>query len=738
MADLGELVLRMKLDSTEYKRDLLRMRELTNQFNRDFDRQTGTALGPINTRGAERSLRGFGANAQTIITGAFLNIGARISNILLDAVGSLASIPGRAVSSFLSFEGGLNQLAVVTNQTRDELSGVTDVIKQLGIETSKAPAEVVAAANALATLGQTSVQIETNLPAVVALSEATRTDLELSAELIAKVGTVFGTSASLAADAITTLRNTSAALPQDVTFLLQQAGAVGAASNTSFSDLAATFATLRDAGINARPAATGLRNILQNLNPVSDKATEALQELNLQLIDTATGNFAGFEEFIRQIQASRQSFIDSGAGLAAFNRNLQVLFGREGVVAVTSLLEQADGAFAKNVQNLQAFSGAASESAQGLQTGFAGALTLLSGTVDTLLISLGEGLAPVLEGFARILTTVGNSLLQTDGLFDGLVVAAEGLRDAISGNPEAIQELAQAFVSLAGSGIQAVASFFNALAADPDLVASTFAGAASAVSAFAQVINITVGLIGTFGAIVGGLSGFFETANRIIRAVVGAIELFGVAVTFINPPLGLFILAITNIGDIFRFIRNPIQTITGLFQGFANVIQGAIDRLQAFLGITKEVQAISLDNVGQAGALALVGAGERLIARRHGGAVGPGDSFLVGEAPKVGPELGVFGGKAALFTQPTILRSPPSGNIFSPEKTRQLLGGAKTTQLGESHLVSEIRQLREQVGQVREIMPMVEALIKNLASSNSEIGQDLLFERARYRLRGQI
>ncbi|NEQ52029.1 MAG: phage tail tape measure protein [Leptolyngbya sp. SIO3F4] len=711
MADLGELVLRMRLDSAQYERDLSRMRTLTAQFDRQFGGQN-FSLGTVNTRATERGLRGFANNANTIITGAFLGIGNQIANILTNAVAGVVSIPAQAVGSFLDFESGLNQLAVVTRSSRTELEGVTEVIKQLGIETSKSPAEVIAAANALATLGQTPVEIQTNLPAVVALSEATRTDLELSADLIAKVGTVFGTSANEAADAITTLRNTSAALPQDVTFLLQQAGAVAASTDTQFTDLAAAFATLRDAGVNARPAATGLRNILQNLTPTTAKASGAIRALNLELaVNADTGQFVGFEQFLTTLQATRQEFIDSGAGLKAFNQELQIAFGKPGQAAVLGLLEQftaLDGAFNKNRESLSQLDGAAAESAQQLQVGLDGALKLLQGTVDTLLISFGAGLAPVIEAFARTLTAAGNAVLATPGLFEGLIQSAEQLKRAITGNPELIQQLAQSFIQLASSGLQSISAFFRQLATDPAEIAQTFNSLITIINSFAQAIRVV-------GAV---LPILINVGQFLTDAAISGTRFSG---------LGLIIQTVANA---FTTLQAPIQTITTTFSNFIAFIDRGILALQNFLGIARQVQAVDLSNVGQAGVAALGNSIQGLTARRYGGPVGPGGAYLVGEAPKVGPELGVFGNQAMLFTQPTVLPNPPSGRIYSPEKTRRMMAGPS-----ESTLVAEIKALRSQIGRIREVLPMLDALSENLSPDSGQLSKDQLFQSARWRLK---
>ena len=633
MADLGELILRLRIDDSEYRRGITQARRQAERLDNDLDQPI--SLGRVDTRQARNSLRQFGANANTVITGAFLQIGASITNILTDALRGIAGIPAQAVGSFVEFEAGLNQLAVVTRQSREELSGVTDVIRQLGIETSKAPTDVIAAANALATLGIAGERLEQALPAVVALSEATATDMELSAELIAKAGTVFGGSFDELADAITTLRNTSAALPEDVTFLLQNAGSVAANVGLEFNELAAAFATARDAGINARPAATGLRNILLNLTPATDSAAAALADLGLtvDLIDDQTGEFAGFPILLQQLQQARQGFIDSGRGVEAFNANLRTLFGAEGLNSLLALLNNLDGAFAKNTQNLNNVAGAASESTEALQTGLAGALILLDGSVDTLLISLGGALAPLLEALARAVTQIANTILANEGLFTPLTEAAQQFLDTLTGSPELIERLAAAFLQLTQAGLDQFANFLMEIAANPDILQQ---------------------LIVDFIALIEGVRGVVTATGELTRALAA----FG---------------AISD-----GFLR-PFRE--GLFL--------AIGLLERLIALLNRVSQAALERIGPG---TLVGdVISSFTARRHGGPVSPsGGPYLVGEA---GPELGMFGGKTALFSKPTILPSPPSGRIVSAKRTKAMLsGGGGQGEIGQ--LKAELQEIK--------------------------------------------
>ncbi len=631
MADLGELVLRLRVDDGAYRREIQAAERLARNFDSQFGNLTSNLRVNIDTQSSSRVLRGFVSSSSTLLIngfrgitnqisrlftnafraiasipgtifrGALLEIGAIATNTLGSALRNLADIPGQAVRTFVDFESGLNQLSVVTRQSRDELSGVTDEIRRLGIETSKAPADVIAAANSLATLGLNAEQIQGALASVVALSEATGADLELSAELIAKTGTVFGESFEDAANAITVLRNTSAALPQDVTFLLQNAGSVAANVGIEFNELAAAFATLRDTGVNARPAATGLRNVLQNISPTTDTATAALKELGLTLVDAQTGEFLGFDSFISQLEGSRQRFIDSGKGLEEFNKQLTVLFGKQGVTAALSLLQQADGAFLKNQQSLSNIGGAATDSAQGLQQGLAGALALLQGTVDTLRISLGEALAPALEAFARILTTVGNAILSSEGLFQPLINVTEQLRDTLlsGGFDDSIENLAKAFVELARSGIQQIAILFDRIAGNPDNLARSFTFLTDVISAVPNFVS----------SVFSSLRGFVEVVVDASRALA---PLVSVLINFAGSALrrlpALFAAATngaTPLGRAVGFLENVFNALPGIIstsfaglQQFVDVAGRVIVALNPLGALLARVGLAALDVFG--------------------------------------------------------------------------------------------------------------------------------------------
>ena len=108
----------------------------------------------------------------------------------------------------------------------------------------------------------------------------------------------------------------------------------------------------------------------------------------------------------------------------------------------------------------------------------------------------------------------------------------------------------------------------------------------------------------------------------------------------------------------------------------------AVRRLEAETGLQQNRAAFNEEqrqlDIQAANEVAAILASARptpVVARRHGGGVGPDGTFLVGEAPHVGPELGVFGGKPFLFSEPTILANPPQGTIYSPEQTKKIMGG---------------------------------------------------------------
>ena len=695
MADLGELVLRLRVDDGEYVRaleDARRRAASLRDIDINLDSQ-GAVSGLKNIDGELKKLpnsadnvgKSFGA-LQGIIAGA----AAAITTSLISIGARLASIPGQIASislgNFRDFDAELQQFAALSGKSRDEIAPLTDEIQRLGIETTKAPTEIAAAANALVVLGANADDVQTQLAGVVALSESTGVGLDQAAQLIQLAANTFGFSAEEIADKLAILKIRTAADVGDVQQLIQQTSGIFNAlgEGADPDELLALFATLRDGGLNAEVAATGLRGVIATL--VDPGKKNELKQLGVSAFD-AEGNFLGLETVLRQLQKTQGEINPD-----VFTGRLVGTFGREGVATITTGLDLLDSKFTTTLANIQNAQGTAAESSAILTQGFAGSLLILQGSLETLSIAFGEALAPLVQFGAELATQLANTLLTTPNLFEPISLAIERFKAALTGNPELLSSLSQSLVELVAIGVGAlgdalvgVAQFFE----DP----ANIQAVVKSFQDFVAVIGALAALIGPLASIAAAITGIFNAANNSLNTIPLLGEAFN---NFFNPVERIrAVLALVNGAlNSFQFIANLIgpivQGLSTPFQFLGNIIDALktrIDGLLASLGLLR-AQGIRPDNIGQSLA-ALANPGALVLPRKHGGPVLPGQTYLAGEA---GPELLRMGGKDALITAPSLMRFDQPGRIYSAPRTRRKLSDSA---LGRGSVGGELRQVRK-------------------------------------------
>lgn len=623
------------------------------------------------------ALQGIIAGASAAIVGSLIDIGARLADIP-------RQIAAISLRNFRDFDAELQQFSALTGRARDEIQPLTDEIQRLGIETTKAPTEVAAAANALITLGASADDVQDQLAGVVALSESTGTGLLQAAELTQLASNSFGKSSEDIADQLSVLRNTTAASVGDVQQLLQQtSGIFNALGDEADPDeLLALFATLRDGSLNAEVAATGLRGVIASL--VDPGKTGELQALGVTAFD-AEGNFLGLETVLRQLQQT-QTELDP----EEFTGRLVSAFGREGVATVATGLDLLDSKFTTTFQNIQNATGTATASAATLTEGFSGSLKILEGSIETLSIAFGGALAPLIQLFAEGLTQLANQLLTTEGIFDPITLAINNFKDSLTGNPELLTSVSEGIIQLIGLSIDGIAGFFQQLAtffSQPENIASF----TQQLSNFIQAVISLGQLAGTIAGLITSFSTFFNTINQGLQSI----PILGRVFEEFSNPFGrvqaLFdswLPILQGVNFVLQEIRPAVQALSNPFETLGNIIDGLIRRVRSLLGQLEEVS--SFGGVVGAGAGAAGDLFEAVQARKHGGPVVPGKTYLAGEA---GPELLKIGNAESLITEPSLMKFDKPGRIFSAPQTRRKLSAPNAEKHSMSRQLARMNNL---------------------------------------------
>jgi TP901 family phage tail tape measure protein len=511
---------------------------------------------------SERAAQRFGSLYQGVLQG----VGQQLTVLAQKAAIAPFSAIGGAIEGFKEYDAQLQQFSALTGKAREDLGPLNAEIERLGLETSKSPVEVAQTANALITLGAAADGVKDQLSGVVALSEATRTGLELSGQVVQTVQNVFGESSDDIADKLTVLRNNTAASVEDVLQLASKSGGVGVSVGEDFNTLAAAFATLRDGGFTAETAGTALKTTLLALSAPSNRQAAAFKELGVSAFDAA-GEFKGVEAILPELAASVEGMFDNER-----SNKLKRAFGSEALPALLLLLDKYDTRMAETKGRLEDFAGTAAKSSATLIEGFAGSRQLLQGSVEALGVEFGANLEPALTAGTLALNDIVSEVLNSEGLFDEMAASAQGFSDSLKENPENVKQIAGAVTGVVRVVQGEIANALNALSAFLD-DSEKVDGLADAIAASGSVLSTVSDIVGALSPLIG-----LATKNS---------ELFGLALQVIVVRM-IAIKALSFVGALSSMISGFAAAAGGAsaaslgMTGFGAATAGATTSMGAF------------------------------------------------------------------------------------------------------------------------------------------------------------
>ena len=243
-------------------------------------------------------------------------------------------------------------------------------------------------------------------PGVVSLATAAQLDMARSSEILAGTIRGFGLAASDAnhvADILAKTANASSVDVSDLGETFKYVAPVAKAMGFSLDDVSAAAGLLGNNMIKGSMAGTELRTIFDGLAGATPKAKEELQKLGVATTDS-NGHLRDLHSILVDLRGSFSKLSDAQQVQAATS-----IGGREAMAGLLTLVKSSDEDFTQMFDDMQNANGAAKDMADTMQEGLAGALKNLEGSVNTLQIKFGEGLAPGLERVTKSLNDMVNS-----------------------------------------------------------------------------------------------------------------------------------------------------------------------------------------------------------------------------------------------------------------------------------------------------------------------------------------
>lgn len=417
----------------------------------------------------------------------------------------LVKMGSAAVTAAADFEQSQNILQANLGATGTQMQKLSDLAKQLGMNTSFSAQDASLAMVELAKAGLSASQImDGAVAASMALAATEGMDLATASVYMANAMAAFGIKAKGASKVADILAAGSAASTASVEGLaqgLKYVGSTAAAVDVSILDTVTALSALNNVGLDASTAGTSLNRFLIGLSTQTPKAAAQMKLLGLSFTD-AKGELLAMPDLIARLQ-------EGLAGLSSTEQAgaLKTLFGVEGARAAQALLTLGTAGWGQLREQVDQ-TGVAGEMAAARMKGFWGALETAKGAIETLAISVGEKLLPVLTGWLTDFTAFLESpqgRVWVDKLVTMVGEMATGVQEWVEGTlVPAIQNVYDWLGSQEGQdsirgmadSMKTVADAINAVAAALQFLKKVWDAGAGVFKAIARFFDVTVPNLG--------------------------------------------------------------------------------------------------------------------------------------------------------------------------------------------------------------------------------------------------
>lgn len=460
--------------------------------------------------------------------------------IMTRASVAIAGVATAAVKTTADFEAQMSRVQAISGATGEDLQALEDQAIQLGASTKFSASEAAQGMENLASAGFSTQEIMAAMPGMLDLAAASGEDLAASSDIAASTLRGFGLEAEQAGHVADVLAKNAAdtnAAVADTGEAMKYVAPVAAAMGIGFEECAAAIGIMSDAGIKGSQAGTSLRGALSRLAKPTEQMQAKMDELGLSFFDSE-GKMLSLKDMTAMLQ-------DRLSGLSDEQRNnaLVTIFGQESLSGMLALMQAGSGRVDELTQSYLTCDGAAAEMADTMQNNLKGQIEELSGTVETIAITIGNILLPYIKEAVDKIQEWANKFLELD-----------------EGQQRTIIKIA-AVVAAIGPLLLVVGKLIT----------------------FSANVSSAIGTLAAGFSKVGGMAGIATKAHTALSAAIGGIA----------SPIGIAVAAIAGIAAV-------IATLWNTNEEFRTSITNTWDRIkQAFVdfgqGITDRLNALGFD-----------------------------------------------------------------------------------------------------------------------------------------------
>lgn len=380
------------------------------------------------TASYEAAMTRAGSTAKTVASG-MENTGRKSALIAsgMTAAGlAVAAFGVAAVKMAADFDQQMSTVQANTGATSAQMDQLRAAAIEAGASTVYSATDSADAINDLGKAGMSVTDILTGgLSGALNLAASDGMAVGDAAEYMANALSMFhlkGSQASQVADTLAAGAGKAVGNVSDFGEALNNCGAQANSFGMNVQETTGVLALFAQNGTIGAEAGTQLNSMLMKLAAPSTEAANTMKELGISAYD-AQDHFVGMANFAGQLQKAEKNLTDEQR-----NQANATIFGSDAIKAANYLYEAGESGVNKWTKAVSE-SGYAAEQAAAKNNNLKGDLENLSGSMESLMISVGEG---------------------AQGPLRKMVQGLDTLVDAFAGLPSGAQQTIVAMASLAG------------------------------------------------------------------------------------------------------------------------------------------------------------------------------------------------------------------------------------------------------------------------------------------------
>lgn len=380
------------------------------------------------TASYEAAMTRAGSTARTVASG-MENTGRKSALIAsgMTAAGlAVAAFGVAAVKMAADFDQQMSTVQANTGATSAQMDQLRAAAIEAGASTVYSASDSADAINDLGKAGMSVTDILTGgLSGALNLAASDGMAVGDAAEYMANALSMFhlkGAQASRVADTLAAGAGKAVGNVSDFGEALNNCGAQANSFGMNIQETTGVLALFAQNGTIGAEAGTQLNSMLMKLAAPSTEAANTMKELGISAYD-AQGHFAGMANFAGQLQKAEKNLTDEQR-----NQANATIFGSYAIKAANYLYEAGESGVNKWTKAVSE-SGYAAEQAAAKNNNLKGDLENLGGSMESLMISVGEG---------------------AQGPLRKMVQGLDTLVDAFAGLPSGVQQTLVVMASLAG------------------------------------------------------------------------------------------------------------------------------------------------------------------------------------------------------------------------------------------------------------------------------------------------